>query len=111
MNNNIAKHAKIVLALALTATLGACMAGSGEAQHAAEGGALPQFLLGLWHGIIAPVTLIGAVINQLSPTVLPWRFQFFETANASLLYDIGFYLGIAVGPPALLTGWSRRSRA
>jgi hypothetical protein len=86
------------------------MAGSAEAQHAVQGGALPQIVLGFWHGIIAPFTLIGAVINQLAPTLLPWRFQFFETSGAGLLYDIGFYFGIAIGPPILATGWLRRRR-
>ena len=89
-------------------TLGACVAGSAESQHAASDGALQQFLLGLWHGVIAPVTLIVEIVNRLAPHVLPWSAHLYESRDTGVIYDIGFYLGLAGGPPIVLGGWSRR---
>jgi len=43
---------------------------------------------GLWHGIIAPVTL---VISFFNPDV-----QMYEVHNAGSEYDLGFLLGVAV---------------
>jgi hypothetical protein len=59
---------------------------------------LSQFLLGLWHGIIGPVTLIGEIINRLFPHALPWQVHFYETKATGVAYDVGFYLGLAGGP-------------
>ena len=67
-------------------------------------------MLGFWHGLIAPITLIGEVINKLSPNTLPWTFRFYETTNTEVLYDIGFFVGVIAGPSFIWTGASRRSR-
>ena len=88
--------------------LSACVAGSAESAHAASGGMLSQFLLGLWHGIIAPVTLIGEIVNRFAPHLLPWRLRLYETRDTGLAYDVGFYFGLAGGPPIVLNRWSRR---
>lgn len=92
--------------LALLA-LGACVAGSSESQHAAAGGLLSQGLLGFWHGIIAPATLIVEIINRLAPHALPWHVRLYETANTGVAYDVGFYLGLAGGPPIVWSSWRR----
>jgi hypothetical protein len=84
--------------LAAVLALGACAAGSGDSAHAASGGMLSQFLLGLWHGIIGPFTLIGEVINRFLPNLLPWRVHLYETKAAGVAYDVGFYFGLAGGP-------------
>jgi hypothetical protein len=94
----------IVIAPALL-LLGACAAGSAASHHAAGQGALYQFILGFWHGVIAPVTLIVEIVNKLAPKALPWRFHLYETQAAGVAYDIGFYLGLVGGP---FVGWSRR---
>lgn len=78
--------------------LSACVAGSGESANAASGGMLSQFLLGLWHGIIGPVTLIIEIVNRFFPHLLPWKAHLYETKAAGLAYDVGFYLGLAGGP-------------
>ncbi len=88
--------------------LGACAAGSADSHHAAMGGDLPQFLLGLWHGVIAPITLIIEIINRLVPHALPWATHLYEKDGTGTAYDVGFYLGLAGGPPIVLTGWRRR---
>lgn len=43
---------------------------------------------GLWHGIIAPVTLIGSFFNENS--------QIYEVHNNGLEYNVGFMIGVAL---------------
>ena len=92
---------------ALLVCLSGCAAGSTDAHAAAAGGYLGQFFLGLWHGFIAPLTLIAEIINLLAPHVLPWRPHFFET-GAGVAYDLGFYLTLSGGPHIVLYSWRRR---
>ena len=99
---------KIAGVVGLVLLLAACVAGSAESHHAAAGGALSQFLLGLWHGIIGPFMLIIEVINAIRPHTLPWTVHFYETSGTGIAYDIGFYFGLVSGPGAIIGGWSRR---
>ena len=85
--------------------LAACVAGSPDAAHAAAGGWVSQFFLGLWHGLIGPVTLIVEVINRFAPHLLPWKTHIYETGASGVAYDVGFYFGLAGSP---LVIWSRR---
>jgi hypothetical protein len=98
----IAKTAAACVALL---ALAACVAGSPDAAHAAAGGWVSQFFLGLWHGLIGPVTLIVEIINRFAPHLLPWKTHLYETSASGVAYDAGFYLGLA-GSPVVL--WSRR---
>jgi len=98
---------KTVCAGVVLLALDACTAGSAASHAAASGGDLPQFLLGVWHGLIAPVTLIIEVINRLAPHVLPWSVHMYESKNVGVAYDVGFFLGMG-GGPSILWGWSRR---
>jgi hypothetical protein len=109
--STVRKTTPLLAPILVASWAAACMAGSPEAQDVAQSGALQLLLLGLWHGVIAPVTLIDAIVNQIFPTLIPWRFGFFETAHATLLYEIGFYLGIAGGPSVLGAGFLQRRRA
>ena len=59
------RTAKIAAAVIVMLTLCACVAGSADAGHAASGTLLSQFLLGVWHGLIAPVTLLVPVAQAL----------------------------------------------
>lgn len=99
---------KVALVAVALLTLSACVAGSGESQHAASGGLLSQLLLGFWHGVIAPVTLIVEVVNRLAPHVLPWQLHMYESRDTAVWYDVGFYVGL-VGSPIVVVGggWSR----
>ncbi|MEO8925584.1 MAG: hypothetical protein ABI306_00335 [Caulobacteraceae bacterium] len=97
----------IVGAIGMACILAACAAGSPEAHHAAQGGVLSQILLGFWHGLIAPVTLLVEVIRRFAPSVLPWPWRLYDVGDASVAYDVGFYFGLAGGPTFL---WSRRRR-
>jgi hypothetical protein len=69
---------------------------------------LSQFLLGLWHGVIAPIMLILEVINRLAPHVLPWTVRFYESEGTGVVYDVGFYIGLGGGPLAIGSGWRNR---
>lgn len=54
----------------------------------ANGGAVAGILLGLWHGIISPITLI---LSFLNPAV-----QMYEVHNDGAPYNLGFFLGIVI---------------
>lgn len=90
--------ARIGAAAGAALALSACVAGSAESQHAASAGVLAQVLLGFWQGVIAPVTLIGEIINRFAPHALPWTLHFYESRGTGVAYDVGFYLGLAGGP-------------
>ena len=51
-------------------------------------GAVAGILLGLWHGIISPITLILSVLNR--------NVQMYEVHNDGAPYNLGFFLGIAL---------------
>jgi hypothetical protein len=72
----------VVIALALTACAPAANPVSGEVGDPAG------FWLGLWHGIIAPITFI---ISLFSDTV-----GMYEVRNNGGWYDFGFFLGLGV---------------
>jgi hypothetical protein len=101
MNRSI----NIASAVVLILVLGACAAGSTEAAHAASSGELSQFVLGVWHGLIAPVMLVIEVINRLAPHTLPWTVRMYEAAGTGVAYDVGFYLGLAGSPVIFVTRW------
>lgn len=94
--------------VALLLTLAACAAGSAESAHAASGGDVGQFFLGVWHGLIAPVMLVIEVINRFAPHLLPWTVRFYESRGTGVVYDVGFYLGLA-GSPVVIFSRTRRS--
>jgi hypothetical protein len=86
----------------LLLALSGCIASSEAAHHAAAQGVLYQFVLGLWHGIIAPFTLLGEIIEKFVPNLLPWRLQMYQREGTGLAYDIGFYLGLVGSPVAIV---------
>jgi hypothetical protein len=96
----------IVLALGLSA----CAAGSRESLQAVQGGSLSEIILGFWHGMIAPLTLLSEVVDKIAPGALPWSFSFYEDRNLGVLYDVGFYVGLVAGPSVFFTGFVRRGR-
>ncbi|MEO8812924.1 MAG: hypothetical protein ABI376_08450 [Caulobacteraceae bacterium] len=82
-------------------TLAACAAGTGEAHAAASAGFVSQIVVGFWHGLIAPLTLLVEVINKLVPGILPIQWHMYEAGSPSVAYDVGFYFGLAGGPGIL----------
>ena len=62
-----------------------CIPGDGRAT-----GVTPaNFLWGIWHGWIAPVSLIISIFNPVISIYEPW--------NTGFWYDLGFYMAILGG--------------
>jgi hypothetical protein len=77
----------------------ACAAGPNpEVGAAGEGGVVAGFWLGLWHGIIAPVTFVVSLFTD--------EVTIYEVHNSGNWYDVGFFLGFGV----LLGGGASGSR-
>ena len=76
----------VLLAALFVLILSACAAGENAAVDVpAEDGDVAGFWLGLWHGIIIPVTFI---VSLFSDTV-----NIYEVHNTGGWYDFGFVLG------------------
>jgi len=95
----------LLIPIAACLLASACAAGSTDSAHAASSGFIAEFVLGLWHGIISPITLLVEIINSLLPHVLPWRPHLYETRAAGAPYDLGFYLGLGGGPVIAWRRW------
>lgn len=73
----------------LVLLLAACVAGlNPEVGVAAEGGDVAGFWLGLWHGIIAPVTFFISLFTD--------DVTLYEVRNNGNWYDLGFVLGAGI---------------
>ena len=84
--------------------LAGCAPGANELVRPAE---VAGFWLGLWHGLIAPVTF---VISLFTPAV-----NLYEVRNSGGWYDFGFILGLSMtfssgGAGAGRAGRPRRRR-
>jgi hypothetical protein len=66
-----------------------------------QNGLIARAVAGLWHGIIAPVTLVISFFNS--------NVHMYEVHNAGSEYDLGFLLGITV-VIALLSLFARMRR-
>jgi len=44
----------------------------------------------------------------LLPHLIPWNIRLYETRAVSVVYDIGFYLGLAGGPSFATSRWRGR---
>ena len=97
------------IALTLTAVgmlivLSSCAAGPNAL--AGGGGDAAGFWLGLWQGLISPITFIVSLFNS--------NVNIYEVHNNGNWYDFGFMLGISTvfagGPGASVPYRSRRRR-
>ena len=89
----------VPLAVFSILVLGACSAGANpETGVAAADGDIAGFWMGLWHGIIAPITFI---ISLFRDTV-----NVYEVHNNGNWYDFGFIFGLTIS----LGGSSRAKR-
>lgn len=87
MNKNLGK---IVLLALISILLTGCTF-AGDSSALTEG--TPGLLMGIWHGIVAPYTLIVRFFLDIKMYAMP---------NSGLGYDVGFLLGI-IG--AIPLGW------
>jgi hypothetical protein len=82
-------HRVLVTALALAVVLGACMPGPNPLKDTPMAdGQTAGFWLGLWHGLIGPVTFVTALFKDGT--------GFYEVHNNGGWYNAGFLLGLAV---------------
>jgi len=76
----------IVTALLLILLLSACAPGSQRFQAESKPA---NFWWGIWHGWIAPVSLIWQLFDH--------QIRVYEPNNTGFFYDLGFYLAIVGG--------------
>ncbi len=77
-----------LLALTLLAVvmLAGCAAGPNPVAHTvAADGSIAGFWLGLWHGLICPITFIISLFSE--------SVHFYEAHNSGGWYNFGFLLG------------------
>lgn len=53
-----------------------------------ESGRVAGLVLGLWHGVIAPVMLVGSFFNPI--------IQIYEVHNNGTEYNLGYLIGVAL---------------
>jgi hypothetical protein len=76
----------IMVVTALTAlSLAGCFPGSGSTTKEDPAG----FFTGIWHGWIAPVSLVVGLFDH--------TIRIYEPNNAGWWYDLGFYIAIIAG--------------
>ncbi|MCK4357364.1 MAG: hypothetical protein KAW92_01225 [Candidatus Cloacimonetes bacterium] len=79
------RYFKIVLLLLIIILLSGCI--PGDSKHTEEKPA--GFFWGIWHGWIAPISLIIRIFNP--------NIRIYETANTGWWYEFGFYIAIISG--------------
>ncbi len=88
----------IALLVLIALSLSACAPGANPLQNVPpEGGTIAGFWLGLWHGIIAPITFIISIFRS--------DVNFYEVHNDGFWSNLGFVLGAGI-----LLGGSSASR-
>ncbi|MDD2427342.1 MAG: hypothetical protein PHR78_05425 [Eubacteriales bacterium] len=88
----------VILTIAIMALFTACIPGDGKHTAAKPAG----FLWGIWHGWIAPISLIGGIFNS--------NLRVYEVMNTGWWYDLGFYMAIISGFGGLSLARRRISR-
>ena len=86
-----------VLIIFFISTFSACAPGSGRHNENKPAG----FFTGIWHGWIAPITLIFGLFKP--------HIRIYETANTGWWYDFGYYIAIISGFGGL--SLTRRSKS
>ncbi len=82
---SLKKMAFIIFALLLFMLISGCAPGSGANTESDPAG----FFSGVWHGWIAPVTLIWGLFNP--------EIRIYEPFNTGWWYDFGFYMAVIGG--------------
>jgi len=80
------KRVILILLLCLVClTLTGCLPGDERYTEEKPAG----FFWGVWHGWIAPISLIGGIFNE--------KIRIYEVVNTGWWYDFGFYMAIISG--------------
>jgi hypothetical protein len=75
----------ILIIMMFTILLTGCVPGDGTYTDKNQAG----FFWGVWHGWIAPISLIASLFNH--------KIRVYEVMNTGWLYDFGFYIAIVGG--------------
>jgi hypothetical protein len=75
----------MIVAILVSLTLTGCIPGDGTYTSERPAG----FLWGVWHGWIAPISLIVGLFKD--------NIQIYETVNTGWWYDFGFYIAVISG--------------
>lgn len=82
--NRSAVLAALLAILFITAT--ACVPGPNSAERTPDAkGRMAGFFLGLWHGLLSPVTFIISIFTK--------NVRFYEVHNTGTWYNLGFVIG------------------
>jgi hypothetical protein len=80
------QRTRLIIACAVCVMLlASCLPGDGKNNPDEPAG----FLMGFWHGIVAPLSLI---VQLFRPAI-----RIYETSNTGFWYDLGFWLALASG--------------
>ena len=91
---------KFIFLLFLTALIPFVGCVPGDGKHTAEKPA--GFFWGIWHGWIAPISLIWQLFNP--------EIRLYEPQNTGWWYDLGFYIAIISGFGGISFTRSRRNK-
>ena len=75
----------VIILIISSVLLTGCIPGDGACTFTKPAG----FLWGVWHGWIAPVSLVGSLFNS--------KLRVYEVINKGWWYDFGFYIAIIGG--------------
>ena len=75
----------VILGLVLLLVITGCIPGDGKHTPAKPAG----FFWGIWHGWIAPISLIVRIFNP--------DIRIYETNNTGWWYEFGFYIAVISG--------------
>ncbi len=89
--------------LVLIFVLSSCVAGPNELEKTPNTeGKIAGFFMGLWHGLIAPITFIISIFTK--------TVRFYEVHNNGFWYNFGFVLGAGLFLSGGILGKGRRRR-
>ena len=89
----------MAVAIAAMSLLSGCVPGDGTSNAHDPAG----FFWGIWHGWIAPVSLIIGIFNE--------HIRVYETYNVGWWYDFGFYIAVISGFGGVSLFRHKRSRS
>ncbi|HNX99118.1 MAG TPA: hypothetical protein PKK12_15685 [Candidatus Aminicenantes bacterium] len=93
------RNAWLALALVLLLAAASCAPGPNPLKRSGEAAG---FWLGLWHGLISPITFVISVFNS--------RVNLYEVHNSGGWYNFGFVLGAGLFLSGGILGHRKRRR-
>lgn len=75
----------LIIGFIIPLILSGCMPGDGSYTSSDPAG----FFWGVWHGWIAPISLIARIFKE--------NIRIYETMNTGWFYDLGFYIAVISG--------------